>query len=325
MRTIRTAVVGLNMGLAHANAYALSEKSDLRYVVDLDEHKAKSVAAELVCEPETDWRKVLPEVDAISFATPHHLHAPMALEAIRMGKHVLIEKPLALSEAECAELIREAEAHGVVLMVAYIVRYRPEVQLLKQIVDSGQYGRPLNANCWVESYLRPAPESWFAKRATLGGGVLFSHGCHYIDLLTWLLGKPVQVAGLGTRLGTEWMEGEGTHHSILKFESGALAHQITSWGLKVNCKPALLHVHTPEACLVLYGSKLEAVTAEGRQLLYEPPGDRNPKAGALHQIEHFLDCIATGGKPLTDGMAGLESQRVIWSIYNQERAAASVH
>ena len=110
MSPIKTAVVGLNMGAAHAWAYHLSDKAELRWVVDLDEEKAKQFAAEMNCRATADWREALADVDAISFATPHHLHYPMAREALRAGKHVLMEKPLANTEAECLELIETAQA-----------------------------------------------------------------------------------------------------------------------------------------------------------------------------------------------------------------------
>ncbi|WJH33477.1 Gfo/Idh/MocA family oxidoreductase [Paenibacillus sp. CC-CFT747] len=206
MNKIRTAVVGLNMGLQHAYAYAASEKADLRWVVDLDEEKAARVAEELHCGYTTDWTKILDDVDAVSLATPHHLHASQSLQAIAAGKHVLLEKPLANTEAECLEIIKAAEEKGTVFMMAYIVRFLPAVKRLKELLDSGEFGRPINANCWIEAYLPPMPGTWFSRKDQLGGGVMFSHGCHYIDLLIWLLGNPVDVAFMGTRAGTEWME-----------------------------------------------------------------------------------------------------------------------
>lgn len=167
----------------------------------------------------------------------------------------------------------------------------------------------------MEGYVPPRPpESWFSRKETLGGGVLFSHGCHYIDLLLSLFGEPVQAFGLGTRSGTEWLEGEGTHHSILQFESGAVAHLVVSWGMKVRDTPALLHIHTPQACLVLTKNKLEVITQEGRKTLYEPQGTVDPNARALAEIEHFLDCVRTGERPLTDGVEALKSHRLIWSL-----------
>lgn len=324
MSKIRTAVVGLNMGLAHAHAYHLSDQSDLRWVVDLDEAKAAEIARELDCKFTTDWKQVLDDVDAISFATPHHLHAPMAMEAMRAGKHVLIEKPLANTEEDCIHLIKASEEQGVTLMVALIVRFRPHILRLKEAIETEEYGKPINANCWIGGYLKPAPDSWMSKKETLGGGVLFSHGCHYIDLLLSLLGKPVRATGLGTRLGTEWLEGEGTHHSVIQFESGALANLTSTWGVKYKEAPAWLHVHTTEACFLISREKLEVVSAEGRKILYEPAGQVDPKTAALAEVEHFLECIQSGRRPITDGYEALKSHRLIWSIYSQEGIAVNI-
>ena len=317
MSQIKTAVVGLNMGAAHAWAYHLSDKSELRWVVDLDSEKAAQFAKDLNCQATADWREALADVDAISFATPHHLHYPMAMEALKAGKHVLMEKPLANTEEECLELIKTAEENNAVLMLAYVVRFRKDVQKLKEVLDSGEYGQPFNAQCWIQGYLTPRPDQWFAKKDQLGGGVLFSHGCHYVDIIQWLLGKCVRATGLGTRLGTEWMEGEGTSHALMQFESGALAHLNTSWGMKYKDAPALLHVHTPQACFVLAGGKLEIITEEGRKTLYEPTEPPVPNSSALAECEHFLDSIANGTTPLTDGHEGMKSHRIIWAIYNQ--------
>lgn len=324
MSKIKTAVVGLKMGAAHAWAYHLSDKSELRWVVDLDLELATSLAKELSCKATTDWKEALADVDAISFATPHHLHYPMALEALKAGKHVLMEKPLANTEEQCLELIEVAEANKAVLMLAYIVRFRPGVNKLKEALESGEYGQPFNAQCWIEGYLTPRPGEWFSKKDQLGGGVLFSHGCHYIDILLWLLGEPERVTGLGTRLGTEWMEGEGTSHAVIRFESGALAHLTTSWGMRYKDAPALLHVHTPQACFILKGDKLEVITENGREALYEPSAPAIPNSSALAECEHFLDCIRTGEKPLTDGHEGMKSHRVIWAIYGQDGVPVTV-
>ncbi len=317
MSQIKTAVVGLKMGAAHAWAYHLSEKSELRWVVDLNEELANEMAAEFNCKATSDWKEAMADVDAISFATPHHLHYPMALEAMKAGKHVLMEKPLANTEEECLELIKVAEENNVVLMLAYIVRFWPASKKLQEIIESEKYGKPFNVQCWVEGFLPPRPDEWFAKKDKLGGGVLFSHGCHYVDLMIAFMGKPVRATGLGTRNGTEWMEGEGTSHAIMEFESGAIGEITSSWGMKYSAAPALYHIHTPEACLIMTSAKIEAITENGRETIYENTEEVIPNGSALGECEHFLECIAEGKAPLTDGHGALLSHRTIWAIYNQ--------
>jgi len=324
---IRTAVVGLNMGIEHAYAYKLAESADLRWVVDLDESKAKQVAEELGCNYATDWTQVLDDVDAVSICTPHHLHAPQALQAIAAGKHVLLEKPLANTEEDCLKIIKAADEQRVILMLAYIVRYLPALQKLKKIVDSGRYGKPIHAECWVQTYLPPMPDTWFARKSTLGGGVLFSHGCHYIDIMIWLFGMPEHVVSLGTNNGTEWMEGEGTAHSTMKFANGTLGHLVSSWGTKFNEAPANLHIHTTDALIILSRDlwKIEAVTADGRETLFERTEKDVPVAGrnALGEIEHFLESINTGQRPQTSGHNALKSHRTIWKMYSSNGTVVS--
>lgn len=317
MGAIRTAVVGLNLGMGHVRAFKALEQADLRWGVDLDEEKAAKAAEEYGCNYTTDWTSILDDVDAVSICTPHHLHFPQTLQAIRAGKHVLLEKPFANTEAECLELIEAADAHNVKLMLAYVVRYMPHMRRLKEALDSGRYGVPFSAQCWVEAYLQPRPDSWLSKKDKLGGGVLFSHGCHYVDALMWLLGTPKQVTAMGTRAGTEWMESEGTSHALMQFESGALSHIVTSWGMKYRDTPAKYQIHTPTAAFIVKGEQVDVITEEGRHTLYDPSETKQPNI-FLPEIEHFLDCIATGRKPETDGRDSLKSLRAIWRMYEEQ-------
>lgn len=319
-KKIRTAVVGLNMGLGHAHAFHESEQADLRWVVDLDEAKAKAVAEELGCNYTTDWTTIIDDIDAVSFCTPHHLHAPQSMQAIAAGKHVLVEKPLANSEEECVQLIRAAEEKNVKLMVAYVMRYVPGIVRLKELLDSGEYGTPINANCWIEGFLPPSPGSWFSRKDMLGGGVLFSHGCHYVDLMLWFFGKPDRVVSLGTRTGTDWMEGEGTSHATILFESGTLGHVSCSWGIRHSARPALFHVHTTEGLLAISGNcqEITVTTDKGTEVVYQ--GEANPaKSGNVkYEIEHFLTSIVEDREPQTSGQDAMLSHRTIWAAYASE-------
>lgn len=320
MGRTRTAVVGLNMGMKHAQAYTASDKSELKWVVDLDQEKAAQAAEQLGCSYTTDWEQVLDDVDAISICTPHHLHAPQAMRAIHAGKHVLLEKPLANTEEDCQKIINAAEEKKVTLMLAYIARFLPALVRLKEVLDKEEFGKPFSIQCWVQAYLPPQPGSWFSQKEKLGGGVLFSHGCHYVDLMLWFMGDAVKVSSLGTRSGTEWMEGEGTSHSIMEFSNGAVGHLVASWGMKHIAAPARFHIHTPQALLIVDNkmSKLEALTAEGKKTIFEAPAP-GPGTNAFWEIEHFLTCIESGKTPDVDGHEALKSHRTIWKMYESMR------
>lgn len=328
MQKTRTAVVGLNMGLAHAHAYHRAELSQLEYVVDLDEEKASEVAKELDCKYTTDLDAIWDEIDAVSICTPHHLHFPQAMEAIKRGKHVLIEKPLANTEEECLQLIEAAKTKDVRLMLAYVVRYLPAVRKLKEVLDSGRYGEPIHATGYVNTFLNPMPDTWFANKETLGGGVLFSHGCHYIDILIWLFGNPKRVFQLGTRNGTEWLEGEGTSHSTIEFENGTLGSISCSWGTRYSKAPAKYQVHLTEGMLTLSNNmwEVEALTKDGTEVLYKPDSTEAawPGRNVIYEVNHFLENIAAGTDPETNGEDALRSHRTIWAMYNSNGEPVSL-
>jgi predicted dehydrogenase len=116
------------------------------------------------------------------------------------------------------------------------------------------------------------------------------------------------------------MEGEGTHHALMKFENGAVAHLVASWGLKYRDTPARLHLHTTKGCFVMTTETLEVITEEGRKMLYEPDEPTNPKHAAFREIAHFLSCVKSGDRPAVDGYEGMKSLRIIRVIESQRGA-----
>jgi predicted dehydrogenase len=117
------------MGSVHAHGFAnIDERLRMSAAVDVERGRAEKYARHFAgCRAATDYREVLGEVDAVLLSLPHHLHHEIGMECIAAGKHVLMEKPLANTEAECLDLIRAAEAAGVTFMVAYCMRYHPLV------------------------------------------------------------------------------------------------------------------------------------------------------------------------------------------------------
>ena len=123
---------------------------------------------------------------------------------------------------------------------------------------------------------------WAARRDQLGGGVLFSHGCHYIDLIQWYLDAlPVKVAMVGTRRGTDWLEGEGTAHAVLEFPDGVLASYDCSWGMRHTVLNGI-HIHCPEALLVSNYTTIEVVRGREREEVFPPPPPRRDAARLGH-------------------------------------------
>lgn len=335
MRKIRLGIIGCGgMGNSHLQGLTLlSEEAEISAVCDIVEERAQQ-AAEFLSAPHvlTDYRDLPELVDAVIVVLPHALHHEVGMFFAKKGKHVLMEKPLCATEAECIELIATAEQMGITLMCAYPVRYWPAITYLKQLIDDQKYGAVFQMSIWTEQYTHfPPSRAWGNTIAGLGGGQLFSHGCHYIDLLLWFLGEPIYGVHIGTRLGTPWLEGEGTSNVTIAFESGALGYHFGTWGARGTKNSYDFQLHCTEGMLE-YNHK------EGRIYLYtgmETDGaERSAKKPAMSSIvlwentyltkqtqfetRHFLDCIRNNTRPLTDGASSLQGLRLIWELYKAE-------
>ncbi|MBI4025637.1 MAG: Gfo/Idh/MocA family oxidoreductase [Verrucomicrobia bacterium] len=327
----RLAIIGCG-GMAEAHAQRFNRvlhRVEVVAAVDVIPDRARAVAGHFPgARAATDHRDVFDDCDAALLVLPHHLHHPIGLDFLAAGKHVLMEKPLANTEPQCLDLIRASIKARRTLMVAYCMRFHPLVLALKEALDSRAYGDLFQMSLWTEQFSKYDDASWVHHAATLGGGQLFSHGCHYIDLLLWFLGRPVEGAHIGTNLGTPWMEREGTSHVTIRFESGAVGYHAGTWGARGSRLGYSFHAHCTEAMI-------EARFASGR--LYRHKGDKEEvlfaTEGETHHMQkptdnemiHFLDCIESGKQPLTDPASSLQSLRVIWRLYEAEDRKTIAH
>jgi predicted dehydrogenase len=250
------------------------------------------------------------------------------MDCLKAGKHVLVEKPMALNEAECVEMITEAEKQDRVLMVAYCMRFHPLVVKMKELLDSKAYGDVFQLSIWTEQLTQYAEGHWGLGAATLGGGQFFSHGCHYVDLLLWILGKPVRGSHYGTNRGTPWMEREGTSNATIEFENGILGYHFGTWGARgtrlkysfhAHCENGMLEIDLRAGQLIAHTRAEEhdsgkLVARQKEEILME---NENAKHTEL-EMAHFIECIETGKRPLTDGQGSLEGLQVIWELYKAE-------
>ena len=319
---IRLALIGCgNMGATHQQRFnQLAGRMRVVAAVDIDLQRARQVQQELGADLATaDYREALPLVDAVLIALPHHLHHPVGMACIEAGKHVLMEKPLANTEAECQDLIAAAERQGVTLMVAYVQRYHPLMVQMGELIKTRAYGETFHVSLWTEQYTRMGTaDSWHHRADTLGGGQLFSHGCHYIDLMLDWLGEPMLGWHVGTNYGTPWMEREGTSDVGIKFATGAVGYHGGTWGARGTRLGYSFHAHTTSAMLEL--DQNQGVLLLHREGKVETLATLDGGLKHTHlEMAHFLDCIDTGARPLTDGRRSLQSLRVIWRLYEAEQ------
>lgn len=192
----------------------------------LEKALEKKKAFHLEAEIYADYRELLknPEVQLVSICLPPYLHAGVAVECMRAGKHVLLEKPMAPSLEECDRMLTEQKRAGCYLGVISQNRYRKENLFLKRMVESGVAGPVLSGevrSCWYRGNAYYAP-AWRGNWETEGGGCLLNHAIHQIDLLDWILGKPCEVYAVMKNLAHPGSEVEDMAAAILRYPSGAV-------------------------------------------------------------------------------------------------------
>lgn len=322
---IRIGLIGCGgMGDVHRQAMQqLQGRAQFTAAVDLDLSRAQETATILGCSlATTDHRQAFDAIDAAIVAVPHHLHHPIGMDLLQAGKHLLMEKPLANSETEAVDLIETAQRANRTLMVAYCMRFHPVVVEMERLLRAKTCGELFQLSIWTEQHTEREPGSWIHRKATLGGGQLFSHGCHYIDILLAWMGEPIVGNHLGANFGTPWMEAEGTSNVTIKFANGALGYHFGTWGAKGSRLQYSFHAHCT-------GGMLEGQITQGRLILhrgaeenragYEEVVFTAPPGKHIHnELIHFVECLETGQRPLTDGVRSLQSLRVIWKLYNAE-------
>jgi len=320
MEKLKLGVIGCG-GMERTHANAFSEVTNVEVVATADIIKEKAeIAAEVFGAKYAyaDYREMFDKVDACLLVLPHHLHYHVGKDCLNAGKHVLMEKPFCNDEEKCLELGKLAADKGLVLMTAYCMRFHPMVVKLKELLDNKTYGDCFQLSIWTEQLTKYPTDHWASLAATLGGGQLFSHGCHYIDLLLWFLGKPVKGTHTGTNFGTPWMEQEGTSNVAIEFENGALGYHFGTWGARGTKLRYSIHAHCTEGMI-------DCALSEGVMKLYKNGQDpevimeKTMSKNTQHEMMHFADCILNNKQPLTDIGSSLQGLRCIWRMYNAER------
>jgi predicted dehydrogenase len=221
---IRYAVVGLGRAGWGIHVHQLRGRADSRIVAVVDpvEERRKEAEAEFGCKTYTSLAKMLrqDDVEVVVVATPSKDHGPDTKKALKAGKHVIVEKPMAMSLAEADSMIRTAQETGKKLLVHQNYRFYPEFLHLKEIVDSGLIGRVFHIRNYITNFARRNDWQTLAKN---GGGQLNNTAVHFIDQILLLLpGKVTQVMGDLQQIASA---GDVEDHvkALLKTDAGATA------------------------------------------------------------------------------------------------------
>jgi UDP-N-acetyl-2-amino-2-deoxyglucuronate dehydrogenase len=271
-----------------------------------------------------------PDVEAICICTPSGQHAEQTIKAAKAGKHVLVEKPMALSVKDADAMIEACNDNNVRLGVVLQRRTEPLFQTVKAAIDAGDLGE-LTLAAVTMPYLRSQnyydQAAWRGTWAQDGGGVLMNQGIHLLDLLLWYLGDPVSVNAYAATL-QRTIEVEDTLVATLRFASGALA-TFTATTTAAPGFPHRLELYGSGGGIQIVGEQIHAwnlaqpETAKVKPVLStsnEAPGaGGDPRAikpsGHIAVFKDFMQAVQEKRSPFIDGTEGRRSLKTVLDIY----------
>jgi len=339
---LRIAILGAGMvARYHAQAIAVTPGAQLVAVSRFDASKAAASAAEFGVPCETSDAALLarPDVDAVCICTPSGQHARETIAAARAGKHVLVEKPMALSLADADAMIEACRSAGVVLAVALQRRTEPAYQLVHRAIQDGLLGRPVLGMAVIPYFRSKAYYDSAVWRGTWkedGGGALMNQGIHIADLLAWFMGDAEEVLARAATLAHE-IEVEDDVVATVRFKSGALGSIVAT----TAAAPGFPHR------VEIYGSRggvqleAEAIARwEGDSVPTIDPalraGSTPAAAGAgssptgiaptghARILADFVASIREGRAPLVPGAEARRSLQLVLAVYEAARTGRPV-
>ena len=328
---LKVAIIGSGaISSAHIEAYLqFPTRCKIVAIVDIYENKALAQIQKFGLEASayTDYKEILAEdIDVVSICTPPYTHAFLTVEFLEANKHVLVEKPMASSLAECDQMNEAAQKTGKLLSVVAQNRFRTPMMKLKSVIDSNLMGEIVHVqvdsfwwrgHCYYDLWWRG---TWEKE----GGGPTLNHAVHHIDAMLWMVGCPSQVQAFMSNVSHNNAEVEDLSIAMLRFDGGALG-QITS---------SVVH-HGEEQQLIMQGTnarisvpwkvkasisgsngfpKPDEELENGLHELYEslPEVAYEGHAG---QIDNMLSAIEGTSEVLIDGISGRQTLELITAIY----------
>ena len=283
-----------------------------------------------------DFRALLDnkDLDLVVLGLPNDLHCAATCLAAQAGKHVVVEKPMAMNLAECDQMISACRQAGVMLGYAEELCFAPKYVRLKQLVDEGAFGK---IHLVKQSEKHDGPHAgWFFDTTRSGGGVTFDMGCHAVEFFRWMLGGAspggkAQISSVYAQMGTyvhgDKTDGDDEAVLMLNFEGGAVGLAEESWTKPggMDDRAEVFGRDGQAYADVLYGNALRAYSRTGYGYAVEKAGATTGWSfpiyeeiwnyGFPQEMEHFVSCIRQGTSPRENGEDGRAVVEAIHALY----------
>jgi predicted dehydrogenase len=265
-----------------------------------------------------------PDIDLVYVILPNSMHAEYSIRASQAGKHVLCEKPMAVSSAECEAMIAAAKKAGKKLMIGYRSRFEPHNRAAIELVRSGFVGRPRLITS--EHGFNAQPNQWRLDRPMSGGGSLMDIGIYSLNAARYLAGEePLEISAMEStdRSDPRFRTVEDRIDWQMRFPSGAIANCVSSYSSNHNA----YRVTGTEGWVGLD----PATSYQGQQMWVRKGGKTEQRAlpapaksQFVAQLDHLAECAMTGREPIVPGEEGLRDLRLIEAIYRSAREGRAV-
>jgi len=331
--TLRIGILGCGK-IARLHALGYKNATDLaQVVVCCDEYSvelAQTMAADFGADVTTRWQDVIErdDVDAISICMPPYQHAEITLAAAAAGKHVLLEKPMAMNLDECKQLVVAADQAGITLMIGQNQRFQPEHVKIKELLDRQAIGRIVairfDCNQFVK-HMYP-PDSWIFDKAKSGGGMIAQTAVHKIDLMRHFFGEIAEVSAFNgyTGLNLNYKPGGSEDISVflMNFESGIVGeafYLFAAHKVPIPTATGELTIFYGEKGIIhnvmgwhIYSTDIPEYSGGVTKLdIHQHPYTDSVNA----EIRHFLECIRDNKEPITSGRDNLGTMAVVEALY----------
>ena len=332
-KKVKIAVVGAGnvAQIAHLPVYRSHAGVELTALVEENLVKARKVAEQFgVKNVYEDFTQMLKkeDVDAVDICTPNYLHAPMTITALRSGRHVLCEKPIARNAAEAKKMVETAAKFKKILMVAMNNRFRRDVEVLHKFIKRGELGTiQLVKAGWRRMAQDWHERRWFTEREKSGGGALLDLGLPKMDLAMWIAGlkKPTRVTcNVFRRAGKGGVEDSAC--AMVNFTGGSCLILEVTWNLLEPKDHVYLEVYGSKGAATLYPFRIHKAM-HGHLVNVTPAIEQKNlyKESYRREIDHFIECIQKKRKPLTTGAEAASVLKILDAMYESASSGSEVY
>lgn len=331
MKKLNFALIGCGH-IAQRHAQHINNIGVLKAVCDIDKIKVNKLGEEYNAKPYLSIDDLLAkesDIDIVTICTPNGLHSEHAIKVLRSGKHVLVEKPMALSVFDCGEMIKAAERANKRLFVVKQNRFNPPVIKVKELLDNDVLGKifSIQLNCFWNRNEKYYNQSDWKGTKDLDGGILFTQFSHFIDLLYWYFGDVKEISAKYKNYNHDHIiDFEDSTVSIFKFYSGVIGTGNFTINSYAKNMEGSITIFAEKGTIKIGGqylNELEYQVIEGLEKLEidkgNPPNNYGDYLGSMsnhgYVYNNVVDVLSNNGIIATNGYEGLKTVEIITRIY----------